>query len=331
MKEFIYHEPATGEEAAFLFKEFKGEARIKAGGTDLLVHMKRGMIRPKHLINLKNIAELTSIDYLPKVGLKIGALTTLSQLGSSAIVRDRFSILVQAASKVASPQIRNRATLGGNICLDSLCQYYNRSCPWLSSLDPCFKRKGNRCYVSDKGRKCHSIFSADTVPALIAVGARVKLVTYEQERVLPLEDFYTGVGMKVNKIQPGEILTEIQIPELKERAFAVYLKVSERGEVDFAILGVAVLIISGQDGTFQKVDVVVIGTGPGPVRLSKIGEVLKGQKIQSEIIEMACKDIPAAVGPISNAFGLAEYKSRLLPSLVAHGLRRAAFSEGTRR
>lgn len=331
MEEFIYHEPTTVKEATFLLKEFKGDAKIKAGGTEFLVNMKKGMIRPKHLINLKNIAELTYIDYLPEVGLKIGALTSLSEIESSVIIRDKCSILYQAASKVASPQIRNRATLGGNICLDSMCQYYNRSRQWLSSLDPCYKRRGNCCYVLENGRKCYSVFSADTVPALIVLGARVKLVNFEQERVLPLEDLYTGVGMKVNKIQPDEILTEIQMSEVDERALAVYLKISERGEVDFAILGIAVLILSGEDETFEKVDVVVIGTGPSPVRLSKIGEMLKGQKIESEVIDRACKDILAMVRPISNAFGLAEYKSKLLPSLIAQGIREAAFSEGTMR
>jgi len=331
MEEFIYHEPTTVKEATFLLKEFRGDAKIKAGGTELLVNMKKGMIRPRHLVNLNNIAELMYIDYFPDQGLRIGALTILSEIENSAIIRDRFSILYQAASKVASPQIRNRATLGGSICLDSMCQYYDRSRQWLGSLDPCYKRRGNRCYVLEDSLKCHSIFSADTVPALIVSGARVKLVNSEQERVLPLEDLYTGVGMKVNKIQPDEILTEIQMSEVDEGALAVYLKVSERNEVDFAILGIAVSILLGEDETFEKVDVVAIGTGPSPVRLSKIGEMLKGEKIDSKVVEMVCKDIVGMVRPVSNAFGLAEYKSKLLPSLVAQGIMEAAFSEGMRR
>lgn len=331
MKEFSYHEPATAKEAISLLKEFKSEAKIKAGGTDLFIKMKKEMISPGHLINLKNIGELAYIDYIPKIGLRIGALTTLSQIENSTIIRDKFNILWQAASKVASPQIRNRATLGGNICLDSRCHYYNQSRQWLLSLNPCYKRRGNCCHVLQRDGKCYSIFCADTVPALISLMAKVKLVNSEGERVLLLEDFYTGVGIKVNSIRRDEILTEIQIPEINEIASGVYLKISERGEVDFPIVGIALLVHLDRDETFDKVDLVIIGTGPSPIRLSEIEEVLKGEKFDSKIVNAACEKIPDGVRSISNVFKLGKYKERILPSLVAHGIMRAgaAFLKGT--
>jgi 4-hydroxybenzoyl-CoA reductase subunit beta len=327
MKDFSYHEPTTVKETLSLLKRFKGEAKIKAGGTDLLVKMKKETMGLKHLINLKNIEELIYINHLPKKGLTIGALTTLSEIEGSPIIKDKFNILLQSASKVASPQIRNRATIGGNICLDSRCPYYNQSRQWLDTLEACYKRGGNHCHVLTNGRKCYSIFSSDTVPALIVLNARVKLMNSERERFVPIEDFYTGVGMKVNKILPSEILTEIQIPEVNERAKSTYLKLSERGELDFPILGIAVLCILNKNEIFEEVNVAVIGMGPSPIKLSKIGELLKGQKFDSEMIQKVCNEIPGMVHPISNAFGWAHYKTKILPSFVARGITEATVSE----
>lgn len=199
MKEFTYHEPTTLKEAVSLLNDLKDNAKLKAGGTDLLINMKKETITPKNLINLKNVSDLAYIDYSSKDGLRIGALATLREIESSAIIRNRFNILWQAACKVASTQVRSRATLGGNICLDSRCPYYNQSHRWLSSLDPCYKRNGNRCYVLANGRTCYSVFSADSVPALIALEGKIKLLSFGHERVILLKDFYTRGGRKVNK------------------------------------------------------------------------------------------------------------------------------------
>lgn len=329
MRDFTYHEPNTVNEAALLLKEFKNDARIKAGGTDLLVKMKKEMINAKHLINLKNIQELAYIDYHPKIGLKIGSMTTLDEIERSAIIKERFKLLWQAASRVASQQIRNEATIGGNICLDSRCQYYNQSRRWLDYLDSCYKRGGSRCYVSKDGRKCYSIFSADTVPALIALDARVKLMDSEKEKVMSLEKVYTGVGVKVNKIQNDEILTEIQIPEADRETLTFYLKESERGEVDFPIIGIATTICLAGNNTFDNVNMVIIGTGPSPIRLLKIGEMLKGQKCDPKTIQKVCEEVVHTIGPISNVFGLGEYKNRTLPSLMASSILEAVSSKVT--
>jgi len=328
MMDFVYHEPRTVKEALSLLKEFRGDARIKAGGTDLLVKMKQATMKLEHLVNLKNMADLVYIRHLPKEGLKIGALTTLSDIEGSAILRDKFNILWRVASKVASPQLRNRATLGGNICLDSRCPYYNQSRQWLGNLDPCYKRGGKRCYVLANGgpAKCYSIFSADTVPALILQKAKVKLVNFERERVVPIEDLYTGVGMKVNRILPDEILAEIQIPERNGLERSTYLKLSERGELDFPTLGVAVSTVLDQHEMLEEVNVVIVGTGPRPIRLSNIGGMLKGLTLDFEVISKACEGIPEMVYPISNAFGLAQYKAKVLPSFVARGIMEAAAS-----
>lgn len=330
MKDYYYHEPTTAKEAISLLSEFKKEAKIKAGGTDLIVKMKKEVITPRHLINIKNVKELAYIDYIPKTGLRIGALTTLGKIESSPIIKDKFNILWQGASKVASPQIRSRATLGGNICLDSRCQYYNQSRQWFVSLDPCYKRRGNRCYVLGREGKCCSIFCADTVPTLIALMAKVKLVSTEKEKIVALEDFYTGLGTKVNRIRTNEILTEVQIPELDEIALGLYLKVSERRQVDFPIIGIAILIHLAKDETIDKMDLILIGTGPSPIRLSQIEKALKGKKFDYKVVNSACEKISEITYPISNVFGLGQYKERILPSLLAHGIMKAgaAFSKG---
>ena len=328
MKRFTYHEPKTVEEAVSRLSEFVNDGMIKAGGTDLLVGMKMEIFSPQHLVDIRKMNSLAFVSEISQERLRIGALTTLRDIERSPLVRKEFPVLWQAASSVASPHIRNRATLGGNICLDSRCPYYNQSRQWLRYLDPCVKRRGGYCYVTKSEGRCCSIFSADTVSALIVLGARVKLIRSAGERVLPLADFYTGVGNRVNRIRPEEMLTEIEIPVMKAATSAVYHKVSDRDQIDFPMIGIAAKV-SSENGTFGEVDVVIIGTGPGPVRLIKIGEKLAGQRTDSKIVEEVCGEIPHMLHPISNAYGLAEYKGRILPSRVAHAIKEAVANLGS--
>ncbi|MDY6864001.1 MAG: FAD binding domain-containing protein, partial [Thermodesulfobacteriota bacterium] len=173
---FEYLAPKKLEDAVSFLKKYKGDIKVVAGGTDLIVNMKQRTITPKYLINLKEIADLDFINYKKNDGLKIGALTALRTIEKSGVIREKFPVIAKAAHEVASVQIRNVGTLGGNICLNTRCWYYNQPLYWRKSFPFCFKVGGDCCNVVKKGKQCYALFSADTVPALIGLDAKIKVV-----------------------------------------------------------------------------------------------------------------------------------------------------------
>ena len=185
-----------------LLSEHRGKAKIIAGGTDLLLKMKRGVIQPDFFISIRDISELDYIDYDETNGLRIGALTTIGSIAKSIVIQSQFSILAQAAGILGTPSVRNQATLGGNLC--------------------------------------NAAPSADTAPALMALEARVKIVGVEGEKVVPIEDFFTGPGETV--INHGQLLTEVQVPNLALRSGGTYIKHTRRQGADLAVVGVAALV-----------------------------------------------------------------------------------------
>ncbi len=182
---FDYLEPASLQEACSLLEEHGERAAILAGGTDLLVRMKQRTATPRYLVNLRSISNYDGIA--DGEGLRIGALTMLHTLTISPAIQAQAPILAQAARRVASPQVRHLATLGGNLCLERRCWYYNQSASWRQARPPCFRTGGDECHVVKGGDACYALFSADTAPALLALEAEVKVVGPEGETVMPLE------------------------------------------------------------------------------------------------------------------------------------------------
>ncbi|MDO8636580.1 MAG: FAD binding domain-containing protein, partial [Dehalococcoidia bacterium] len=209
---FEYLEPKDVKEVRSLLSKKREAAVICAGGTDILVKMKQRVVTPKYLVNLKHVEDMRGLEFDDSKGLRIGTLVTLEDLSKSSPVKERFSALSQAAGRVASPQIRNMGTIGGNICLDSMCWYYNQSHQWRKSISPCFKRGGDRCYVAKGAKQCCALFQADTPPALIALGAKVKVVGSGKERLVDIEKFYTQKGERANILKATEFVKEILIP-----------------------------------------------------------------------------------------------------------------------
>lgn len=321
---FEYFEPKTVEEAFPLLSQHKGEAKVIAGGTDLLVRMNQCVLTPSYLINLKRIQDLNTIIHDHKEGLRIGALTTLHALETSAIIKEKFSALAQAASRAASPQIRNTGTIGGNICLDTRCWYYNQSQRWRQSISPCFKLGGDLCHVVKRGDHCYSLFSADTVPALIGLGAKIKIMSPGDERVIPLEAFYTGVGETVHVLQPDEIVTEVQVPNPPPGTGGVYLKYSTREVVDFPILGVAVVMTLGSNNRECTEARIVLGAvSPAPVRATKAEDRLRGKEIEDDLIEEIAEGTIKEAGPIVPIGTSVGHKRRMMRVFVKRAIEQA--------
>ncbi len=323
VSKFEYFAPKTLQEACALLSQYKESAKVLAGGTDLLVAMKQRTLTPKQVVNLKGIPGLDSIDYNEKEGLRVGALTTLQALETSLLVREKFPILSQAAHKVASVQIRNMATLGGNICLNSRCWYYNQPQWWRGAVQKCFKTGGEVCHVAKGANWCYALFSADTVPALMGLGARVKVTSLREERLLPLGELYTGRGEPVTTLKPDEFITEVQIPPIAPNTRGAYLKHTIPAEgIDFPLVGVAA-VITVEDGVCQDSRIVMSGVVSGPLKATDAEKVLKGKRIEDDLIEQVAEAALKQARPITHMGVSAAYRRRMVQVFVKRAIKQA--------
>src|SRR5512137_1836367 len=234
---FDFYAPRTLEEAARILDGEAGNALPIAGGTDLLPNMKRRQQVPKTLMSLRSVEFLRRVQ-LDHSASRLGACLTLSQIASDPRFRNGLTALAQAASLVATPPIRNMATLGGNLCLDTRCNYYDQNYEWRKSIGFCLKKDGTTCWVAPGSAKCMAVSSTDTAPALMALGARVRLVSRSNEREVLLSDLYNLDGMNYIRRQPDEILAEVLLDNLHGWK-STYWKLRRRGSFDFPILSVA--------------------------------------------------------------------------------------------
>jgi len=324
LPEFDHLAPKTVREACDLLSEHNEKAKVIAGGTDLLVRMKQKLLTHSCLIDLKGIPELEKIVDRQGGSLRIGALSRLRSIESSPPIKDKFSLLSQAAGRVATLQIRNMATMGGNLCLDSRCWYYNQSPFWRRSRPLCYKRGGDLCHVVKGGDRCYALCQSDTAPALMALGARVRIVSSEKERVIALKDFFTGEGKRMNVLQPHEFLAEIQLPFLPPHTGGVYLKESARDVIDFPVLGVAVVLtLKPGNGSCGEAKIVLGAVSSAPVEAGEAEEVLKGKKMTEGLIEEAAKSASKEVRPFTQMGIPASYKKRMVQVFVKQALKEA--------
>jgi len=281
-----YFAPKTIQEACSLALKYKEEAKIIAGGTDLLVQMKRKEVSPKYIINIRGIGQ-DYIIYDDRDGLRIGALATICSIGVSPLVRERFNILAQAASQLGSRQVRVRATIGGNLC--------------------------------------NAAPSADTIPALMVLEAKIKIMGADGERIVPIEDFFAGPLKTV--LRPDEILAEIQVPNLAPRSGGAYIKYTVRKAMDMAIIGVAALVT--MDGDAVSDARIALGTAaPTAIRARRAEEILKGNKIDDNLLEKAGQTALEESSPRDSLRASADYRSELVKVLVPRAIKRAVEQVG---
>jgi CO/xanthine dehydrogenase FAD-binding subunit len=222
---------------------------------------------------------------------------TLADVGRSKTIRERAPLLAEAALNVASNQVRHMGTLGGNICLENRCLYYNQTHTYQFS-EPCFKRSGDRCYLLPKGKRCRAIFTADTVPALIALGARVNITAPEGARQLLLESLYTGNSLRPLGLSGSELVTEVTIPARGPLWSAAFVKFSLRGGMEFAVLTVAVVMDMEDDGhTSSGAHIIVGSISAGPVRARKAGEAMVGQHLSRDLFKEVAHMVANEVNP----------------------------------
>jgi 4-hydroxybenzoyl-CoA reductase subunit beta len=280
---FEYRAPSTLPEAARILAGEGPNAMLIAGGTDLLPNMKRRQMAPKVLVSLRGI------DSLRTNGKTYGAGLTLTQIVNSNAPK----ALRQAAHQVATVHLRNMGTLGGNLCLDTRCNYYNQNYEWRKAIDFCLKKDGDICWVATASKRCVAMSSTDCAPALIALGAKVKLVSALGEREIAVEDLYNNDGIDYLKRRADEILTEVSIPD---KQTSCYWKLRRRGAFDFPVLGVAASLDSSGNAR-----IALGAVASRPFLVEKAGEFLRGKKLTDEVIDEAARLVASRAKPMDNA------------------------------
>jgi 4-hydroxybenzoyl-CoA reductase subunit beta len=321
MKNFSYFEPEGPKAALALLAQHKGRARILAGGTDLVPQMKRGLASPEVIINLSEIPQLRAIKESSKV-LKIGAMVPLGVLERNSKIASRYPGLKEAISHLAVPAIRNTGTIGGNLCLDTKCIYHDQVQTWQRALAPCFKRGGKRCYVVPGGKTCHASLAADTVPILIALQAKVKVVASKKEKTIPVEELYSGKGIRPLKLSPEEVVREILLPRPGNGTRSAYSRYSQRKAIDFALASAAVCL-EKKGETCADVRVVLGAVAPGPLRLAQVEGSLKGKKITEQILQECARRAPGEALQISRSGRIDNFTRTMITSLVYQALKKA--------
>jgi 4-hydroxybenzoyl-CoA reductase subunit beta len=297
---FEYRRPATLKEACESLAGRSGAACVLAGGTDLIPRMKQQLARPSCLLDMTDLSEYRYVRREAS-GLAIGAGTTLHDITISETVQRHAPVLVEAAGKVASQQIRNVATLGGNLCLQTRCWFYNQSRAWKRAKPDCFRAGGSICYVVNKPNQCYAVFQGDTAPALLALDARIKLISVRGERSLPIDQLYSGNAKDPLTLAPDELLAEVFIPDLPQGSGAAYGKFSHRRAVDFPLAGVAVrLAMDGAEGPGRGARLALTGVGPAPFRVPEAEAILAGQGVNPEAVRVAAAAAARAAQPVKN-------------------------------
>ena len=326
---FRYHRPTNVSEALALMSELGNEAMYVAGGTDLVPNMKHRLFEPNHLIALKCIEELRGIQEVERRNtddaiLRIGAGETLTAVATNKKVQELFPALAQAAAHVAGPQLRNSGTIGGNICLDTRCTYYNQTHFWREALGFCLKKDGDVCHVTRTGKKCVAAHSADTPPVLITLDATAMFVGPEGSRELPVEDLFVADGIKNTRRLREEILTEIRIPMASATRRQAYVKLRQRKSIDFPLLTVAVAADLDATDTITGIAGVVTGLGSRPRALTKWSEVAEGRVLNEELIEELAERAHRQCHPLENMIVDPDWRRAMIPVFVQRALQQVA-------
>ena len=310
---FEYRAPDTAEEAARILAGEGPNALLIAGGTDLLPNMKRRQQAPKVLVALRNVARLK--QFSNGAALRFGGGHTLSEVVNHPRAP---AALRQAAHQVATVHLRNMGTLAGNLCLDTRCNYYNQNYEWRKAIDFCLKKDGGICWVATASKRCVAMSSTDCAPALLALGAKVTLVSENSEREVALQDLYRNDGIDYLTRRPDEVLTEIAIPA--DNMTSTYWKLRRRGAFDFPVLGVAAAVTL-KNNVIENARIALGAVASRPFLVEKANEFLAGKSLDDEVIAEAGRIVGSRAKPMDNADLDLYWRKEVTAEFVGYALR----------
>ncbi len=317
LPEFAILRPTTIDEAVAAAAADPG-SRYLAGGTDLIVNMRRGLVDAPSIIDLSGIEELRQLR-CDDQGLLIGAGVTLAEICGHQGVRGQYRAVAEACETIAGPSHRVAATVGGNVCLDTRCLYYNQSHWWRKANDYCLKYRGEICHVAPQGKRCRAAFCGDLAPALLVLGAAVEVAGPDGRRHLALADLYQEDGADHLQLDPGELITTVRVnpPQAGVMTVSAYEKVRVRGAIDFPLAGVAVACDRHPDGAIA-LTVAVTGTNSRPILVEGTGSITLDQDLEAELTTLE-KLVQKQVSPQRTTIAAAHYR-RLAAAAIARRL-----------
>ena len=319
LPKFEYRAARTVDEAlgwmssfgSAMAKDPEAEAMLMAGGTDLLPNMKHKVFMPRLVIGLRSVTALKGLAYEPERGLRIGASVRLCELASSPLVAELYPALGVAAASVSTPQLREMGTIGGNLCLDTRCNYYNQSEFWRRAREFCLKKGSDVCRVAPNGTGCYAVSSCDTAPVLIALGAKARVASGDGDRIVPVRQLYQDDGIHPVYLRAGEVLTDILVPVAEGNWRSAYAKYRVRGAFDFPIASIAVVAQFDGD-TCVEARLVLQGVATAPVSLPEAEGLLRGRPWTAELLEEVADLAYRSAHPMDNTAGTISLRRRMV-------------------
>jgi 4-hydroxybenzoyl-CoA reductase beta subunit len=319
---FDYHEPATIDEAFGLMEEHHGALRVLAGGSELLPLMKFGLENPSHVMSLGNLPNLRGIS-AQDGAVRIGAMTTLAALCASDEIRGAFNALHEALESVAAPPIRNVATVGGNLCQNSRCLFYNQSETWREEKPPCFKANGTACLAVPGGRKCFSVYQGDLAPAIAALAGSIRIEKNGSSRVIPIGELFTGDAKNLLALNNEERITEVLLPKAKGRVGSAYRKMRMRSAMDYPLLSVAAVVSLNDAGMINGARVVLGAVGPAPLVAERCVDLLSGRKPEAVDFNAVGEALLRGTQMVDNLELPGSYRRKMIPVFAKRAIEAA--------
>jgi len=328
LPEFKLLRPRTVEEAVALLGKHIPNVQVIAGGTDLIPSMRQQLFAPEYVLDIRGIQELRGICARDGEGLEIGALTSLTTVENSEFIRRHYPVLHEAVATVASPLLRNMGTIGGNICLDTRCVWYNQSLTWRKSCGFCIKKDGDLCHVAPGGKRCWAVFSGDTPPALLCLDAEVEIANAYGFKRVPLRDLYTGEGDARIKLGKDELLTRVLLPESRAGWRGVYRKLRIRGSIDYPLAGVAVAIkiANGAGSAVQDARVAITAVNPAPMLVAGADRALVGHSVNEQVATVVGELAAKTAKPLTTSALTPEYRREMVRVFAKRAVLAAAGS-----
>jgi 4-hydroxybenzoyl-CoA reductase subunit beta len=318
LPKFEYRVPQTIAEAVKIIGDVGPEAQFVAGGTDLYPNMKRRQQTPKTVISIMRLRELNQITGDGNQGLRIGASVTLTDVCENEIINRDYPVVARAAKTISTPILRNMGTIGGNLLLDTRCNYYDQNFEWRKGINFCLKKDGDVCWVAPGSPKCWAVQSSDLVPVMVAIGAKLRFASTLGDRVVDAAGLYNNDGIDYLHKRPDELLVSIELPPSNGWR-ASYQKLRRRGAFDFPVLGVAAYI-KQEDGVVSDAKVVLSGIAPAPIEI-KEATALVGKSLSDDQIQLVAEAAYVKARPLDNTDFVYQWRKQMARQYTLRALR----------
>jgi 4-hydroxybenzoyl-CoA reductase subunit beta len=326
LPKFEYRVPQTIAEAVKIMADAGPPGQFVAGGTDLYPNMKRRQQMPKTVISVMRLDELNQITGDGSTGLKIGASVILTDICDHPIINRDYPVVAQAARTISTPLLRNMGTIGGNLLLDTRCNYYDQNYEWRKGINFCLKKDGDVCWVAPGSSKCWAVQSSDLVPVMVAIGARLKFASTLGERIVDAAGLYKDDGIDYLRKRPDELLVSIELPPTNGWR-ASYQKLRRRGAFDFPVLGVAACVHyenGGSDRPVSNAKVILGGIAPSPIEITEAGAALAGKPLTEDQIHAAAEAAYIKARPLDNTDFVYQWRKQMARQYTLRALRDVA-------